>query len=242
MVSRKILDTLRPKLNYSPKDDNEAHSYYTVNMNRLQNGKQLKPVQIRISDHGTFLRTWLDFAFKADSKIRLVDPSRCINYSIVFVDENASLTKDCEGRPNCDNCDITCIPTLVRGITQKGKSFEVYQYVYQSSDITEENIDKIIADITQAYTTGKFDGTLATLKPSFKEMVPWEPEPKSKKNDKQNPKPNNKGNRFIKGRNRGIKDSAYDTIEGEPLYEETIVVRFLDNKTLIRKMFEYDFD
>lgn len=233
MTSKDILSELRESLNYKPKDD-DHHSYYTVNKERFDGNRQLKPVQIRISNHGTYLRTWLDFVNKKDSEIRLLDPSRCINFSIVFIDENANITNDCVGRKNCDDCDISCIPTLVKGITQKGRSFEVYQYVYQTQDITKENITKIIDDVTQAYVNGKFDGVLATKKPSFKKMVPWEPQKDTKgKNNKNTPIGKTKGK-------NGVKDSAYDGFVSTPINESEGSCRQLDNVTLIRLMLAFE--
>lgn len=175
-------------------------------------------------------------------EIRLLDTSRCINFSIVFIDENANITNDCVGRKNCDDCDISCIPTLVKGITQKGRSFEVYQYVYQSQDITDENIIKIIDDVAKAYVNGKFDGVLATKKLSFKKMIPWEPQKYTKgKNSKNTTVRKNgmvSGNR-TKNKN-GVKDSSYDGFVSTPINESEGSCRQLDNVTLIRLMLAFE--
>ena len=75
--------------------DIESDSHYLLNTNR-----RWRPIQIRVSNHGTYLRTWVDLANGKDSNIRLVDPSTSINISIVFVDKDKNLTKDCIV-PNC---------------------------------------------------------------------------------------------------------------------------------------------
>lgn len=59
----------------------ESDSHYLLNTNNRG-----KPIQIRVSNHGTYLRTWVDMANGKDSNMRLIDPSASINISIVFID------------------------------------------------------------------------------------------------------------------------------------------------------------
>ena len=102
----------------------------------IQNRKDLPAIQIRLSNHGTYLKTWTDREELSNST-RLEDPSTCINISIVFVDEGTNITKDCKNMPNCDNCEITpCVPQTFKGQNELGSPFQVMQYVYNNSAIS----------------------------------------------------------------------------------------------------------
>ncbi len=128
-------------------------SFYLV----ASRGNGAKPIQIRLSNHGTYLKTWVDMANKKDSTVRLIDPSFSINYSIVFIDGDNNLTSDCEGQPNCDNCKIPeCVPQQLNGTTDKKHSYQVMQYVYDSSLIKMKYIQGFVNAIYQAIHSGKF--------------------------------------------------------------------------------------
>lgn len=107
-------------------------SFYSIQ----KRGVDKKVVQIRLSNHGTFLKTWVDREELSDSKTRLFDPAQCINISIVFIDDGNDLTKQCVGQGNCDNCAIPqCVPQTFEGQNELGKPFTVKQYVYKSDSI-----------------------------------------------------------------------------------------------------------
>ena len=122
------------------------------------------PVQIRISDHGTYLKTWVDRHHLEDSTKRLYDPAHCINISIVFTDEDNGLTYDCEKRANCDGCKIEpCIPQTFEGQNELGKPFKVIQYVYNSRYIASRYINGITKAIMEARLSGEYKDPLINL-------------------------------------------------------------------------------
>ncbi|MCF0213427.1 MAG: hypothetical protein HUK13_05790 [Muribaculaceae bacterium] len=122
------------------------------------------PVQIRISDHGTYLRTWTDRQNLGDSTNRLLDPAICINISIVFVDEENGLTNDCQKRINCEGCKIEpCIPQTFDGQNEIGKPFKVHQYVYNSRYIAPRYINGITKAIMEARFSGEYKDPLVNL-------------------------------------------------------------------------------
>lgn len=134
------------------KKSSRGDSFYLV----AKRGNK-KPIQIRLSDHGTYVKTWTDLANKKDSTIRLVDPSFSINYSIVFIDNGNNLTSDCIGQPNCENCKIPeCIPQELKGVTDKKHTYQVMQYVYDSSVIKMKYIQGFVNVIYQTIRCGKF--------------------------------------------------------------------------------------
>ena len=127
-------------------------SFYSIQ----KRGEQ-KPVQLRLSNHGTNLKTWTDRKKLSDSKTRIIDPAHCINISIVFLDEGNNLTNDCIGQVNCDDCQITlCVPTTFEGQNELGRHFEVKQYVYESSLITPKDIEKLAESIMDARFSGVY--------------------------------------------------------------------------------------
>jgi hypothetical protein len=89
------------------KKDTSYYRTYTIEGN--------KPLQARISNHGTWLNTWYDKDY---------DPSYAINFCVVF-SENGEYDSNVS-----DDMDI------------KEKSFEVIQYVYncQLLDINEATL------------------------------------------------------------------------------------------------------
>ena len=138
--------------------DIESDSHYLLNTNRRG-----RPIQIRVSNHGTYLRTWVDLANGKDSNIRLVDPSTSINISIVFVDKDKNLTKDCIV-PNCEDCsEEICKPSIVKGVTAKNRQYSVLQYVYQSEKINRKYLKSIINAINRASIGGRYIDPLRSL-------------------------------------------------------------------------------
>ena len=140
---------------------NDSNTSFYISMKR---GKDKCPVQIRLSNHGTYLRTWVDRTNLENSNERLQDPSHCINISIVFIDDGKDLTNDCEGQTNCDNCQITpCIPQTFDGQNDLGHPFQVQQYTYCSRTIRKRYLKGIVGAIIRALRTGKYTDPLSKV-------------------------------------------------------------------------------
>ncbi|MCQ2160407.1 MAG: hypothetical protein MJY97_04880 [Bacteroidales bacterium] len=153
-----------------------GESYYMV-----AKRKNRKPVQIRISNHGTYVKTWTDLVNKADSNVRLVDPSISINFSIVFIDNGDSLTYDCDDNQNCNDCNIPqCVPQQVKGTTAKKHTYQVMQYVYDSSVIRMKYIQGFVNMLYQAVRLGKFNDPLQNAIKQQGEQPPIERKAKPK--------------------------------------------------------------
>lgn len=137
----------------------ESDSHYLLNTNNRG-----KPIQIRVSNHGTYLRTWVDMANGKDSNMRLIDPSASINISIVFIDKGNNLTKDCIGQSDCENCgEEICKPSIVQGITSKNRKYTVLQYTYQSEMINSRYLKSIINAIKRASIGGRYIDPLNSI-------------------------------------------------------------------------------
>lgn len=171
-----------------------------------QRSNNLPAVQIRLSNHGTFLKTWVDRVNLKNSKERLLDPSHSINISIVFLDEGNNLTKDCENQINCDDCEITpCEPRVFEGQNELGHPFSVHQFVYKSKCIRRKHIDGIVGAIIRALQQGKYIDPLNNTmrKASSKEL-------------KSNYSPqNNSLNKKIKKENINMKKQVIRITEGD---------------------------
>lgn len=130
----------------------------------IQKGNQNKPtVQIRLSNHGTYLETWTDREELGNS-VERIDPSRSINMSIVFVDDGESLTTDCEGQPNCEDCKLPmCKPQKFEGQNEIGRPFTVYQYTYKSKQIKQRYINALAKAIFNARYSGQYTDPLRNL-------------------------------------------------------------------------------
>ena len=136
----------------------KGNSFYLI-----QKRKDLPAIQIRLSNHGTYLKTWTDREELSNST-RLEDPSTCINISIVFIDNGTDITKDCKTMPNCDNCKITpCIPQTFKGQNELGTPFQVMQYVYDSSKIKSRYLNGLTRAIMMARVKGKYNDPLEKL-------------------------------------------------------------------------------
>lgn len=136
----------------------KGNSFYLI-----QKRKDLPAIQIRLSNHGTCLKTWTDREELSNST-RLEDPSTCINISIVFIDNGTDITKDCKTMPNCDNCKITpCIPQTFKGQNELGTPFQVMQYVYDSSKIKSRYLNGLTRAIMMARVKGKYNDPLEKL-------------------------------------------------------------------------------
>ena len=135
----------------------------------LSSKRGATPVQIRLSNHGTYLKTWVDRTHLEDSKERLLDPSHCINISIVFIDEGQDITKDCPSQQDCEGCLIEpCIPQTFEGQNELGHPFSVKQYCYQSKFIRQKYINGIVKAMFEAIIKGEYVDPLASLKRAAK--------------------------------------------------------------------------
>lgn len=140
---------------------NDSNTSFYISIER---GNGQCPVQIRLSNHGTYLRTWVDRANLENSNERLQDPSHCINISIVFIDDGKDLTNDCEGQTNCDSCQITpCVPQTFDGQNDLGHPFQVQQYTYCSRIIRKRYLKGIVGVIIRALRTGKYTDPLSKV-------------------------------------------------------------------------------
>lgn len=111
--------------------NNKEDSYY-----RVYTTQEYKPIQVRISNHGTRLWTWIG---------RKYDPSRAINICIVFSQDgefNSNTTVDMNLKYKNENGELK--------IFGQRNSFEVIQYCYncQLLDIFDaREINKAIRSI-----------------------------------------------------------------------------------------------
>lgn len=136
-----------------------GNSFYLI-QNRGDNNL---PVQIRLSNHGTYIETWTDRKELGDSFDR-IDPAHSINISIVFVDNGKSITDDCESQVNCEGCALpVCKPQTFAGQNEIGRPFKVYQYVYQSNTITPRYINALAKAIFHARYNGDYIDPLRDL-------------------------------------------------------------------------------
>ena len=117
--------------------------------------------QIRVSNHGTYLRTWIDKDY---------DPSISTNISIVFT-KNGVPTNDClidsqtnEPFKDCAPCidqqtqsQQPCKPRQVAGISNKKRIFIVKQYVYNCEYLSIEDVPLLIQSIKQSASSGSFN-------------------------------------------------------------------------------------
>lgn len=136
-----------------------GNSFYLI-QNRGDNNL---PVQIRLSNHGTYLETWTDRKELGDSVDR-IDPTHSIKISIVFVDNGKSITDDCESQVNCEGCALpVCKPQTFAGQNEIGRPFKVYQYVYQSDTIAPRYINALAKSIFHARHSGEYIDPLKDL-------------------------------------------------------------------------------
>lgn len=136
-----------------------GNSFYLI-QNRGDNNL---PVQIRLSNHGTYLETWTDRKELGDSVDR-IDPAHSINISIVFVDNGKSITDDCGSQVSCEGCALpVCKPQTFAGQNEIGRPFKVFQYVYQSDTIAPRYINALTKAIFHARYSGEYIDPLKDL-------------------------------------------------------------------------------
>ena len=168
MVSSEIISlilqqykSLCAKYPHSPSfiPNKNGDSFYLL---RKRSGNLL-PTQIRLSNHGTYLNTWVDRDELGES-VERINPAFCLNISIVFVDEGEDLTKDCKGMSNCDGCEIEpCKPQTFEGQDELGRPFTVTQFVYKSKFIRRRYINGLTKALMEASVNGKFVDPLVNL-------------------------------------------------------------------------------
>lgn len=125
-------------------------------------------IQIRLSNHGTYLKTWTDREHLGNS-VNRYDPAHSINISIVFVDDSSDITNDCTGQKNCDGCVLpVCKPQTFDGQDQIGRHFKVYQYVYNSNEILPRYINAITKAIFEASYKGVYIDPLRNIQRAAK--------------------------------------------------------------------------
>lgn len=102
-----------------------------------------RPIQIRISNHGTHLWTWYDKEY---------DPSYAINICVVF-------SKD--GSHSSDTTVDTRIKDEQGNVIGERKPFEVKQFVYNCQILDENDAGLINAEIQNTWNKGGFNDPLA---------------------------------------------------------------------------------
>ena len=160
------------QLKYQP--NKKETSYYKI----FRNGNITN--QIRVSDHGTYLRTWIDKDY---------DPSISTNISIVFT-KNGVPTNDCiidsqtnEPFKDCAPCidqqtqtQQPCKPRQVAGISNKKRKFVVKQFIYNWEYLSIEDIPTLVQAIKQAAFNGFYNDPFMGIenkaaKPAEEEFV-----------------------------------------------------------------------
>ena len=137
----------------------KGDSFYLIR----EGNNSIKPTQIRISNHGTYIRSWVDRDELGDS-VNRVNPAFCTNISIVFVDENKDLTDDCKGMQDCENCEIvSCKPQTFEGQDQIGRPYSIIQYVYSSKHIKRQYINGLTKAIAEASVKGEYVDPLRNI-------------------------------------------------------------------------------
>lgn len=201
-----------------------GNSFYLI-----QNRGNNLPVQIRLSNHGTYLETWTDRKELGDSVDR-IDPAHSINISIVFIDNGKSITDDCESQVNCEGCALpVCKPQTFAGQNEIGRPFKVYQYVYQSDTIAPRYINALAKSIFHARHSGEYIDPLKDLPRAAKPKefdstnMPQQKKPQYKQteNKQYNKKANMK--RTIKLRESELRRMIAESVKG--------VINELDWKT-----------
>lgn len=123
------------------RSNNREDSYY-----RTYNLQNSKPIQVRISNHGTHLWTWVD---------RDYNPTHAINICIVFSENgnhNSNVVVDMNIKQNKQG------KTVVVGERQP---FEVMQYVYDCQSLDINDVALINATIQNTPQNGIFKDPLA---------------------------------------------------------------------------------
>lgn len=192
-----------------------GNSFYLI-QNRGDNNL---PVQIRLSNHGTYLETWTDRKELGDSVDR-IDPAHSINISIVFVDNGKSITDDCENQVNCEGCALPiCKPQTFDGQNEIGRPFKVYQYVYQSKDIATRYINALTKAIFNARHSGEYKDPLKDLPRAAKPKefistnLPIEKKSKYKQNENKQYNNNRNMKRTIKLNESELKRMIAESVK-----------------------------
>lgn len=162
-ILQQILFTFRiraQKYNIGSFVSNENGSSFYLTVRR----EDKVPVQIRLSNHGTYLKTWIDRTHLQNSRERLYDPSHCINISIVFIDDENDITKDCPNRKDCEDCPILpCVPQTFEGQNELGHPFNVKQFCYKSSNIRSRYINGFVKAIVETVVRGEYIDPLVNI-------------------------------------------------------------------------------
>lgn len=102
-----------------------------------------RPIQIRISNHGTHLWTWYDKDY---------DPSYAINICVVFSED---------GSHSSDTTVDTRIKDEQGNIIGERKPFEVKQFVYNCQNLDNNDAALINMEIQNTWKNGGFQDPLA---------------------------------------------------------------------------------
>ena len=155
-----ITQLIEAQLHY--KSNSKENSFYKI----YRNSNVI--YQIRISNHGTYLRTWIDKDY---------DPSISTNISIVFT-QNGVPTNDCfidaqTNKPftDCTPCidqqtrtQIPCKSRQVTGISNKKRTFVVKQFIYNCEYLDIEDVPILVQAIKQVYLKGIYNDPFVKIK------------------------------------------------------------------------------
>ena len=133
---KQTINLIRQNNGFKPnKREDSFYRTYTIQNNR--------PIQVRISNHGTHLWTWYDKDY---------DPSYAINICVVF-------SKD--GSHSSDTTVDTWIKDEQGNVIGERKPFEVKQFVYNCQILDENDAGLINAEIQNTWKNGGFNDPLA---------------------------------------------------------------------------------
>lgn len=133
---KQAINLIRQNNGFKPnKREDSFYKTYTIQNNR--------PIQVRISNHGTHLWTWYDKDY---------DPSYAINICVVFSED---------GSHSSDTTVDTRIKDEQGNVIGERKPFEVKQFVYNCQILDENDAGLINAEIQNTWKNGGFQDPLA---------------------------------------------------------------------------------
>lgn len=170
------------------KKEDSFYRTYTIQNSR--------PIQIRISNHGTHLWTWYDKDY---------DPSYAINICVVF-------SKD--GSHSSDTTVDTRIKDEQGNIIGERKPFEVKQFVYNCQNLDNNDAALINMEIQNTWKNGGFQDPLAGT-PKQANVIPLRTNNNDNNTDikKENIMRNKRTYRLTENRLRGmIREAVKNTL------------------------------
>lgn len=129
-----------------------------------------EPVQIRISRYGASPETWVEKTKVERIRERLQEPSKCVNISIVFLEESHDDSEDCPNERMCKDCFFhpcplsklvkPCEIEVLNGQNESGEPFTITEYRYHCEGLCGVHIRDIGDSIVDALSTGDYKDPL----------------------------------------------------------------------------------